>query len=78
MLFGHLDSTAPGLRAGSPLAPDAPVGTVGDTGSPDLVHLHLEVRRVRDGVDPEKLSAASLIDDGSTIPCDPRNVLPLR
>lgn len=78
MLFGHLDSAASGLRAGSPLAPGAAVGTVGDTGSLDLVHLHLEVRRVRDGVDPEKLAPAALIDDGSTIPCDPRNVLPLR
>ncbi len=31
------------------------IGFVGDTGSPELVHLHLETRRVRDGIDAAKL-----------------------
>jgi len=81
LLFGHLDAPAPGLAAGVHLAAGAPVGFVGDTGSPELVHLHLEARRIRDGVDIGKVLGAgpgALIDNDSSIVCDPRNVLPLR
>jgi hypothetical protein len=55
-----------------------PVGAVGDTGSPSLVHLHLEARRVRDGVDVAKLSPSAMIANESSVVCDPRNILPLR
>lgn len=81
LLFGHLEAPAPGLAAGARLGAGAPVGFVGDTGSPELVHLHLEARRIRDGVDIGKVLQAgpgALIDNDSSIVCDPRNVLPLR
>ncbi len=78
VLFAHLDGAAPGVVRGARLRDGNPVGLVGDTGSPDLVHLHLEVRRVRDGVDAAKLAPAAMIDGASTVACDPRNVLPLR
>jgi murein DD-endopeptidase MepM/ murein hydrolase activator NlpD len=78
VLFGHLDSPAPGLHAGSSVREGDLVGFVGDTGSPDIVHLHLEARRLRDGVDPTKLAPAGLVDGANTVVCDPRNVLPLR
>ncbi len=81
LLFGHLDAPAPGLAAGVHLAQGALVGFVGDTGSPELVHLHLEARRIREGVDIGKVLRAGpggLIDNDSSIVCDPRNVLPLR
>ena len=52
VLFGHLDAIAAGLAPGATLKEGAAIGTVGDTGSPSLVHLHLEVRRVREGVLP--------------------------
>jgi murein DD-endopeptidase MepM/ murein hydrolase activator NlpD len=57
------------------------VGFVGDTGSPELVHLHWEARRVRDGVDARakvKLGGGALLADDVSVVCDPRNVLPLR
>jgi hypothetical protein len=60
------------------------VGFVGDTGSPELVHLHLETRRVRSGVDVGKLAStgwgggAAMIANENSVVCDPRNVLPLR
>jgi murein DD-endopeptidase MepM/ murein hydrolase activator NlpD len=80
-IFGHMDSIAPGLAAGRTLKNGDLVGYVGDTGSPELVHLHYETRRVRDGVDILKQMArgpAWLVDDSVSIVCDPRNVLPLR
>jgi murein DD-endopeptidase MepM/ murein hydrolase activator NlpD len=85
LLYGHLDES--GVRAGAHLAEGDVVGLVGDTGSTGLVHLHLEARRVRQGVDVGRLGTSSmqgktspfaLIADENSIVCDPRNVLPLR
>ncbi|MBX3185397.1 MAG: M23 family metallopeptidase [Labilithrix sp.] len=79
VLFGHLDSIAAGLSPGASLKEGDLVGAVGDTGSPSLVHLHLEVRRVREGVDLAKVPAgAPLLADNVSVVCDPRNVLPLK
>lgn len=80
LLFGHLDAPAPGLERGKIVREGEVIGTVGDSGSPELVHLHLEARRLREGRDAEKTSASeggeALLD--ASIVCDPRNVLPLR
>jgi len=81
LLFGHLDAPAGGLAAGVHLKEGDSVGFVGDTGSPELVHLHLEARRLREGVDVGnvlKQGPGALIDNESSVVCDPRNVLPLR
>jgi murein DD-endopeptidase MepM/ murein hydrolase activator NlpD len=78
LLFGHLEATAPGLQVGGRLREGDLVGLVGDTGSPELVHLHLEARRVREGVDVAKLSPSAMIANENSIVCDPRNILPLR
>jgi hypothetical protein len=79
LLLGHLDSIAAGITAGATIKDGQLVGAVGDTGSPSLVHLHLEVRRVREGIDLTKVPAgAPMIADSVTVVCDPRNVLPLR
>jgi murein DD-endopeptidase MepM/ murein hydrolase activator NlpD len=80
-IFGHLDSVAPGVKVGGTLASGDVLGFVGDTGSKELVHLHYETRRVRDGVDLMKkvvVGPSILVDDSVSIVCDPRNVLPLR
>jgi murein DD-endopeptidase MepM/ murein hydrolase activator NlpD len=79
LLFGHLDAPAPGLAPGKHIAEGEVVGFVGDTGSPELVHLHLEARRVRSGIDLGRLgSGAAMIANENSVVCDPRNVLPLR
>ncbi len=82
LLFGHLDAPAPGLAPGRALKDGELVGTVGDSGSPELVHLHLEARRVRDGVDMAeriaKRAGGAVVEPDATVVCDPRNVLPLR
>lgn len=79
MLLGHLDSIAPGITVGTLVKDGQLVGAVGDSGSPSLVHLHLEVRRVREGIDLAKVPAGPpMIVDSVTVVCDPRNVLPLR
>jgi murein DD-endopeptidase MepM/ murein hydrolase activator NlpD len=81
VLFCHLEAAATGLvehAPGAQLSEGDVVGFVGDTGSRGLVHLHLEVRRVRDGVDVNKLPPSKLVDDAETVVCDPRNVLMMR
>ena len=79
VLFGHLDSIAAGLGPGATMKEGDLVGAVGDTGSPQLVHLHFEVRRVREGVDLARVPAgAQLVVDATSVVCDPRNVLPLK
>ena len=78
LIFAHLDAAAPGVQRGARLSADSLVGLVGDTGSPEVVHLHLEARRVREGVDPTRLSPSAMVEGAATVACDPRNVLPLR
>jgi murein DD-endopeptidase MepM/ murein hydrolase activator NlpD len=79
VLYGHLERAAATLKPGETVAPDAIIGFVGDTGSPGAVHLHLEVRRVRDGIRVRELGPRELVHDARTIAVDPRNVLePIR
>jgi murein DD-endopeptidase MepM/ murein hydrolase activator NlpD len=78
VIHGHLDGAAPGLSRGARVKAGDLLGFVGDTGSEGLVHLHLEVRRVRDGIDTEKLPPGKIAANDRTVAVDPRNVLPLR
>jgi murein DD-endopeptidase MepM/ murein hydrolase activator NlpD len=78
VLYGHLDAAVPGLERGTPLPEGTVIGFVGDTGSEGVVHLHLEARRVRDGVDLAKTLPPRLVADEVSIVCDPRNVLPTK
>jgi murein DD-endopeptidase MepM/ murein hydrolase activator NlpD len=82
VIFGHLDGVAPGVGAGTVLRDGDVLGFVGDTGSSELVHLHYETRRVRDGVDLKKViatgGAGRIVADDVSVVCDPRNVLPLK
>lgn len=78
VLHGHLDRIASGVSPGVALPEGALLGAVGDSGSPGLVHLHLEVRRVRDDVDLARIPAGpALVRDTVSVVSDPRNVLPL-
>lgn len=79
VLFGHLDSIAKGLAPGALMDEGDLVGAVGDTGSKELVHLHLEIRRVRDDVDLNRIPAGGqLLSETISVVSDPRNVLPLK
>jgi murein DD-endopeptidase MepM/ murein hydrolase activator NlpD len=78
VLYGHLESVAAGISAGQNVAPGTMVGAVGDSGSPGIVHLHLEVRRLREGVELERVTGPSILSEAVSVPCDPRNVLPIR
>jgi murein DD-endopeptidase MepM/ murein hydrolase activator NlpD len=75
VLFGHLDR--PGVVAGAKVREGEVVGWVGDSGSPGIVHLHLEVRQVREGATITKESK-KLVDGSVSVVTDPRNVLPRR
>jgi murein DD-endopeptidase MepM/ murein hydrolase activator NlpD len=79
VVFGHLERPAPGLESGRPsLVEGSVIGYVGDTGSPGIVHLHLEMRRVREGVDIGKVAPERMVANDVSVVCDPRNVLPRR
>jgi murein DD-endopeptidase MepM/ murein hydrolase activator NlpD len=54
------------------------LGFVGDSGSAGVVHLHLEVRRVREGENPAHFKPREIVENSRTVVCDPRNVLPLQ
>ncbi len=77
LIFGHLESAAPGLASGQMLPAGSVIGFVGNSAA-DFVHLHLEVRRVRDGVDPMSLTGDRAVARDATIVTDPRNVLPTK
>lgn len=78
VIYGHLEKPASGLARGSTLPAGATVGYVGDSGSPGVVHLHVEVRRAREGISLSALAPGELAHNSKTVACDPRNVLPLR
>jgi murein DD-endopeptidase MepM/ murein hydrolase activator NlpD len=78
LLFGHLDRPADGVRRGRRLADGETLGFVGNSASPEHVHLHLEARRVRDGIDAWTLPGDALHAREFSVVTDPRNVLPLR
>ena len=79
MILGHLESIAAGVHPGSTVRDGDLVATVGDSGSPSLVHLHLEIRRVREGIDLGHVaSGAPMLAESVTVVCDPRNLLPLK
>lgn len=77
VIWAHLEGFADNLSVGTKLYPGTLVGTVGNTGSPDFVHLHWEARRVRPGV-TFRLRLDNFMHKDVTVVTDPRNVLPLR
>ncbi len=78
-LHGHLESAAPDIAAGMSVRPGTVLGFVGDSGAIGIVHLHYEVRLVRQGIDPMRVSGPQrLVEQEVSVPCDPRNVLPYR
>ena len=77
IVYGHLQGPAPGLSRGMNVREGALLGFVGDSGSPGDVHLHLEVRRVREGVNVASLASGELTKNARTVACDPRNVMPI-
>jgi hypothetical protein len=78
LIFGHLDRAADDVRRGRRLREGDLVGYVGNSDSPQLVHLHLEARRMRDGIDAWRVPGAMLKAAETSVVTDPRNVLPLK
>lgn len=74
-LYGHLERAASGLARGNILSGGEVVGFVGDSGSPGVVHLHYEVRRVRAGFEARTLGTGDFTKNSRSVACDPRNVL---
>ncbi len=78
VLHGHLERAASNMKRGSLVPEGTVLGFVGDSGSPGVVHLHYEARRVREGFDGRTLEPGEITKNSRTVACDPRNVLPLR
>jgi murein DD-endopeptidase MepM/ murein hydrolase activator NlpD len=75
VLYGHLERAAPGLAPHAKVVAGSPIGAVGDSGSPGLIHLHLETRQVRDGVNLATIDPKRVLDQSVSVATDPRNVL---
>ena len=78
VIYGHLEGPRAALLPGTHLEPSDLVGFAGDSGSPGIVHLHVEIRQLREGVSLSAIDLHKLVNNAVSIPCDPRNVLPLR
>jgi murein DD-endopeptidase MepM/ murein hydrolase activator NlpD len=78
VFYGRLDAIAPDVAADKKLDAGDLIGFVGDSGTPGFVHLHLEVREVRDEIDVHPLDIAHLLDQAVSIPVDARNVFVAR
>lgn len=78
VLHGHLDRPGPGIVPGARLKAGDVIGFAGDSGSEGLVRLKLEARQVREGARVAGFDAKRIVDGAVTVPCDLRNVLPLR
>ena len=77
VIYGHLQSPAPGLREGAAVRAGTRLGSVQGAAAPRSSQ-RLQVRRTRPGVKIERLSAKQLLLDLHTVACDPRNVFPLK
>ncbi len=75
LLHGELGRTAPRIERGQKLRDGTLLGWVGGSGSPGLVHLYFEARKIREGVDARAEPIARLTQDALSLPTDPRNVL---
>jgi murein DD-endopeptidase MepM/ murein hydrolase activator NlpD len=73
VFYGRLDAAAPDVAIDSKLEAGEAVGFVGDSGTPGFVHLHLEVRLVRDDIDVRPLDMKRLLEQPVSIPVDARN-----
>lgn len=72
LVVSPLATLRPGLVAGSRVDDGEPLGFAG------VAPLHLEARRLRDGLDLASLVGRALYADDRARRVDPRNVLPLR
>lgn len=81
VIYGHLDRPGPGVVPGSRIKPGDVVGFAGDSGSPGIEQLYLEIRQIREGAlqrlvpDDTAVPKARLADDALSIATDVRNIL---
>jgi murein DD-endopeptidase MepM/ murein hydrolase activator NlpD len=75
VIYGHLSETPKALTLGARVTEGDVIGYVGDSDSPNMVHLHLETRRVREGVSARRLYRDTFLTQ--SVVTDPRNVLPV-
>lgn len=84
VIYGHLDRPGPGVVPGARVKPGDVIGFAGDSGSPGIEQLYLEIRQVREGAlarlvpDDAAVPKARLSDDALSIASDVRNVLAKR
>ncbi len=82
LIYGHLNDASAAVGHGEELSEGTLLGHVGDSDSPGVVHLHLEVRRWRNTKSPTTMLQAegpgTLLARDNSVVCDPRNVLPLK
>jgi len=76
-VFGQLEDVAPSLERGCNVRDGSVIGHVDGSEPGGQAYLYFEIRRVRHNVSANELPYHQLTLAAYTIPCDPRNVLPL-
>lgn len=75
LVHGRLDAAGPDAKPGATLDDGQTLGFVGDSGSPGVVRLYLEARRLREDVSLDGLDIKALTDPATSVATDLRNVL---
>ena len=75
LVYGRLDAAGPDVKVGATLEDGQTVGFVGDSGSPGVVRLYLEARRLREEATLDGLDIKALTDSATSVATDLRNVL---
>ncbi len=75
VILGNLDKVS--TRAGALLKSGETLGSIGHSASRQVIGLHLEIRRVRHGVDARELGRDDFRARARTVACDARNVYAL-
>ena len=74
-LYARLDAVVPDLKVDQKVKEGEALGYTGDSGTTGFVHLHFDVRQVRDEIDVRPLDMPRLCDQAVSIPIDLRNIL---
>lgn len=78
VVYGRLSAIAPSLEPERSLEPGALIGLAGARSPTGGVTVHLQIRRLRQGVTTEDLLREQVLDPSVTLAEDPRNLLRLR
>lgn len=77
-VYGRLSGLAPGIEPGQHVEPGALLGLAGGRSPTGGTVVHLQIRRIRQGIEPEDLQPEQVLSESVTVAEDSRNVLRIK